>query len=88
MPCGPGWRPCEHGIDAADVSDRGGGDGDRPLFLSTPVVRSEAPDRVLGRSLALKPETLRVEAMRAFGGEVRLEGRDFDAAKGEVYALH
>ena len=27
------------------------------------------------------------EAMRAFGAEVRLEGRDFDAAKAEVHAL-
>jgi threonine dehydratase len=112
-----------------------------PLFLDTPVVRSEALDRVLGCELRLKVETLtpirsfkgrgaswllhrlggdaapglvcasagnfgqglahaargrgvgatvfaavnanplKVEAMRGFGAEVRLEGRDFDAAK-------
>jgi threonine dehydratase len=112
-----------------------------PLFLSTPLVRGEAMDRVLGREILLKVETLtpirsfkgrgaswllhrlgreaeaglvcasagnfgqglahaarragvgatvfaatganplKVEAMRAFGAEVRLEGQDFDAAK-------
>ena len=112
-----------------------------PLFLNTPSVRSEAMDRVLGREVLLKVETLtpirsfkgrgaswllhrlgpaaeaglvcasagnfgqglahaarragvgatvfaatganplKVEAMRAFGAEVRLEGQDFDAAK-------
>jgi threonine dehydratase len=112
-----------------------------PLFLHTPLVRSEAMDRALGCELRLKVETLtpirsfkgrgaswllhrlgaeaapglvcasagnfgqglahaarsrgvratvfaavnanplKVEAMRGFGAEVRLEGRDFDAAK-------
>ena len=112
-----------------------------PLFLHTPLVRSEALDRALGREVVLKVETLtpirsfkgrgaswllqrlggeaegglvcasagnfgqglahaarshgvtatvfaatganplKIEAMRGFGAEVRLEGHDFDAAK-------
>ena len=112
-----------------------------PCFLHTPVVRSEALDRALGREILLKVETLtpirsfkgrgaswllqrlggeaeaglvcasagnfgqglahaarshgvtatvfaatganplKIEAMRGFGAEVRLEGHDFDAAK-------
>jgi threonine dehydratase len=118
-----------------------------PLFLHTPLVRSECLDRVLGREILLRVETLtpirsfkgrgaswllqclgrearaglvcasagnfgqglahaarsygatatvfaaiganplRVEAMRGFGAEVRLEGCDFDAAKAAARAF-
>jgi threonine dehydratase len=118
-----------------------------PLFLDTPLIRSEALDRALGCEIRLKVETLtpirsfkgrgasyllhrlgaaarsgvvcasagnfgqgiahaarsrgvsatvfaavnanplKVDAMRGFGAEVRLEGHDFDAAKAAACAF-